>query len=110
MPGMRPMPIDSPIPQDTRSRLADWLELETLVRPRGVATRSDALRLFDFIEDDGHKLEIDEVTVHRLRIVEAAAPRRLAEAHGGASASTLNSLESWMGEVLRLAREGETSL
>lgn len=60
------MPIDPPIPQDTRSRLADWLELETLVRPRGVATRSDVLRLYDFIEDDGHELETDEVTGEQL--------------------------------------------
>ena len=66
MPGMRPMPVNPPLPQDTRSRLADWLELETLVRPRGVATRSDVLRLYDFIEDDGHELEIDEVTGEEL--------------------------------------------
>ena len=56
------MPIDPPWPQDTRSRLADWLELETLIRPRGVATKSDVLRLYDFIENAGHELEIDEVT------------------------------------------------
>ena len=62
MPGMRPMPVNPPLPQDTRSRLADWLELETLVRPRAVATRSDVLRLYDFIEDDGHDLELDEMT------------------------------------------------
>ena len=60
------MPINPPFPQDTRSRLADWLELETLVRPRRVATRSDVLRLYDFIEDDGHELEIDEVTGEEL--------------------------------------------
>jgi hypothetical protein len=29
----------------------------------------------------------------------------LAEAHDGTSDSTLSSLESWMGEVLHLARE-----
>ena len=66
MPGMRPMPVNPPLPQDTRSRLADWLELETLVRPRGVATRSDVLRLYDFIEDDGHDLELDELTGEEL--------------------------------------------
>ena len=60
------MPINPPLPQDTRSRLADWLELETLIRPRGVATRSDLLRLYDFIEDAGHELEIDEVTGEEL--------------------------------------------
>ena len=60
------MPIDPPIPQDTRSRLADWLELETLIRPRGVATRSDVLRLYDFIEDAGHELEIDDMTGEEL--------------------------------------------
>lgn len=60
------MPINPPLPQDTRSRLADWLELETLIRPRGVATRSDVLRLYDFIEDAGHELEIDEATGEEL--------------------------------------------
>ena len=60
------MPINPPLPQDTRSRLADWLELETLIRPRGVATRSDVLRLYDFIEDAGHELEIDEMTGEEL--------------------------------------------
>jgi len=60
------MPIDPPNPQDTRSRLADWLELETLVSSRGVATRSDVLRLYDFFEDDGHELETDEITGEEL--------------------------------------------
>ena len=60
------MPINPPLPQDTRSRLADWLELEALIRPRGVATRSDVLRLYDFIEDAVHELEIDEVTGEEL--------------------------------------------
>ena len=60
------MAIDPPMPQDTRSRLADWLELETLIRPRGVATRSDVLRLYDFVEDAGHELEFDEVTGEEL--------------------------------------------
>ena len=98
------MPIDLPIPQDTRSRLAEWLELETLVRPRGVATRSDVRRLCDFIEDDGHEEDVAVanayrfergfgIVVGRLRIAEAAAAR-LAEAHDGASDSTLSSLEA----------------
>lgn len=60
------MAIDPPMPQDTRSRLADWLELETLIRPRGVATRSDVLRLYDFMEDAGHELEFDELTGEEL--------------------------------------------
>lgn len=68
MPGMIPMPVNPPLPRDTRSRLADWLEVETLVRRRGVSTRSDVLRLYDFIEDDGHELEIDDLTGEELEI------------------------------------------
>lgn len=66
MPEMTLMPIDAPLPQDTRSRLADWLELETLARPRGVTARSDVLRLYDFIGDAGHELEIDGGTGEEL--------------------------------------------
>ena len=60
------MPVNPPLPQDTRSRLADWLEVEVLVRPRGVAAKGDVLRLYDFMEDDGHELEIDDVTGEEL--------------------------------------------
>ena len=56
------MAINPPVPKDTRSRLADWLEVEALVRKRGVAARGDVLRLYDFMSDDGHDLETDEVT------------------------------------------------
>ncbi len=44
------------------------------------------------------------IIVDRLRIVETAAAR-LAEAHDGTSDSTLSSLEAWVEEVRRLARE-----
>ncbi len=50
---MTRMSINPPAPNDTRSRLADWLEVEVLVRLRGVATRSDVLRLYDIMEDGG---------------------------------------------------------
>ena len=60
------MPIETPLPKDTRSQLADWLEVESLVRSRGVATRGDVLRLYDFLEDDGHDVELDEATGEEL--------------------------------------------
>ena len=56
------MPLNPPLPKDTRSRLTDWLEVEVLVRSRPVATRGDVLRLHDFLEDEEHKVEIDVVT------------------------------------------------
>lgn len=44
--------ISPPSPTDTRSALADWLELQTLVDPRGVATRAALLHVMDILEDD----------------------------------------------------------
>ncbi len=60
------MPINPPLPQDTRSRLTDWLEVEVLVRPRRVAARSDVLRLYDFMEDEEHGIENDDATDEEL--------------------------------------------
>lgn len=44
--------INPPTPSDTRSALADWLELQTLVDPRGVTTRSTLLNVLDILEDE----------------------------------------------------------
>ena len=60
------MAINPPLPKDTRSRLTDWLEVETLVRRRHIAARSDVLRLYDFLEDEGHEIERDDVTGEEL--------------------------------------------
>ena len=56
------MPICEPLPNDTRSRLADWLEVESLVGSRGAGASSRVLRLFDALGDEGHDIELDEVT------------------------------------------------
>lgn len=56
------MPISSPAPTDTRSRLADWLEVVSLAAVRGRATRSDVLGIFDLLGDDGRAVERDEET------------------------------------------------
>lgn len=44
--------INPPTPSDTRSALADWLELQTLVDARGVSTRSTLLNVLDILEDE----------------------------------------------------------
>lgn len=62
------MPVRSPLPNDTRSVLADWLELTTLTRPHGVATRSDVLSLFDQLAEDGHDVTLDVVTGEELEV------------------------------------------
>ena len=56
------MPICEPLPNDTRSRLADWLEVESLVGFRGAGASSRVHRLFDALGDEGHDIESDEVT------------------------------------------------
>ena len=61
------MPINSPLPTDTRSKLADWIEIAALGLPRRTATRADLLGLFDLLDDaDEHTLETDEVTGEKL--------------------------------------------
>lgn len=44
--------ISPPSPTDTRSTLADWIELQTLLDPRGVSTRASLLHIMDILEDD----------------------------------------------------------
>lgn len=56
------MPVRSPLPNDTRSRVADWLEVIVLTGSRGVATRSEVLGLYDLLGDETHEVEVDEVT------------------------------------------------
>ena len=56
------MPVNSPLPTDTRSRHADWLETLCLARSRGRVTRADVLRLLDRFDDGGHVVEIEEET------------------------------------------------
>jgi hypothetical protein len=60
------MPIRGPLPQDTRSRLADWLEVMALTTSRGVATRADVVRLYDRLADDGHDVQYDPSNGDRL--------------------------------------------
>lgn len=43
--------ISPPNPRDTRSALADWLELRTLMDSRGVSTRAALLNVLDILED-----------------------------------------------------------
>lgn len=44
--------ISPPNPTDTRSALADWLELRTLMDSRGVSMRAALLNVLDILEDD----------------------------------------------------------
>lgn len=57
------MPVNSPSTNDTRSRLADWIEFQSLTKSRRVATRADYLALYDLLDDgrtDEHDLETGE--------------------------------------------------
>ncbi len=52
------MPIDPPVPRETRSRLADWIEVECLVAPDGVPA-ARLRRLWAGLEESGHETEHD---------------------------------------------------
>jgi hypothetical protein len=56
------MPITSPLPNDTRSRFADWLEILALTSSRGLATRSDLLGLYDLLGDEDRYVDRDELS------------------------------------------------
>ena len=57
------MPISSPLPTDTRSKLCDWVEVLCLASARRQASRADLLGLFDLLgEENEHELEHDDVT------------------------------------------------
>ncbi len=50
--------IAPPNPSDTRSVLADWLELRTLMDTRGVSSRASLLNVLDILEDDAAKPDL----------------------------------------------------
>ena len=57
------MPINSPLPTDTRSKLSDWVEVNCLASQRSAASRAELLGLFDLLNDtEGHDLDRDTVT------------------------------------------------
>ena len=53
------MPIDPPLPSDTRSKLADWVEVASLIRARGAGS-GDLAGLYGSIQDSEHDLRRDE--------------------------------------------------
>ena len=59
------MPIEPPLPSDTRSWLADWLEVASLIHARGAGS-ADLAGLFALLQDSGHDLQLDEVTGEQL--------------------------------------------
>lgn len=65
---MQVMPVNSPLPTETRSRLADWLEVISLAGARGVSTRGDLLGLYDLLGEDGHAVERDDETGEDLEV------------------------------------------
>lgn len=52
------MAISPPVPRDTRSRLADWIEVECLVAPNGVPA-SRVGRLWAGLDESGHDTKSD---------------------------------------------------
>ncbi len=57
------MPINSPLPIDSRSKLADWVEVSCLSSPRSVASSGDLLGVLDLLgEEVGSTLDIDNAT------------------------------------------------
>lgn len=62
--------ISPPNPTDTRSALADWLELRTLMDTRGVSTRATLLNVLDILEDGA--AEPDPVDVETGEVLDEA--------------------------------------
>ena len=60
------MPVNTPGTSDTRSRLADWIEIQSLIKPRQVATRADFSGVWDILDDSGREVEVDTETGDRL--------------------------------------------
>lgn len=59
--------IEAPNPNDSRSAIADWLELRTLVDSRGISTGATLLKILDVLEDHYADPEsIDQVTGEKL--------------------------------------------
>ena len=55
------MPIEAPLPSDSRSRVADWVEVESLIHARGAGS-GDLAGLYGTIQDSEHDLQVDEAT------------------------------------------------
>lgn len=66
------MAIDGAAPTDTRSRLADWLEVLVLSRRREVVSRADLVGQRDLLDDADHAAETEPETGQELdgRILE----------------------------------------
>ena len=60
------MAIDGAAPTDTRSGLADWLEVLALSRRREAAARADLAGLYDLFDDAGHAAETEPETGEEL--------------------------------------------
>jgi hypothetical protein len=57
------MPVNSPLPNDSRSKLADWAEVSCLSSPRNVASRGDLLGVLDLLgEEERGSLDVDNAT------------------------------------------------
>lgn len=57
------MPINSPLPNDTRSKLADWVEVSCLSSPRRSASRGNLLGILDLLgEEERGTLDFDNTT------------------------------------------------
>ena len=59
------MPIEPPLPNDTRSRFADWVEVASLIQPRGAGS-GDLASLYGTTQDSEHDIEFDEATGEHL--------------------------------------------
>ena len=88
------MPVNSPPTNDTRSRLADWLEIRSLTKSRQVATRADFLALYDLLDDDDRSVEFDSETGESLE------PEILEDARSTSADEVFDELE-YRADVLR---------
>ena len=55
------MAIEPPLPNDTRSRFADWVEVASLIQSRGAGS-GDLASLYGTTQDSEHDIEFDEAT------------------------------------------------
>lgn len=55
------MPIEPPLPSETRSKLADWVEVESLIHARGAGT-GDLAGLYRSVQDSEHDMRRDGFT------------------------------------------------
>ena len=59
------MPIEPPLPNDTRSRFADWVEVASLIQPRGAGS-GDLAGFYGTTQDSEHDVEFDELADEHL--------------------------------------------